>query len=186
MREEFAALGLSAEMYTHRGSVSDEQLRILRTVWTEEVAGFDGRFYRFEPVGAHPHPIQKPNPPIWIGGHTRPALRRVALYGDGWLPIGGRPPADLPPAEFAECIASIRSQAADAGRDPASLRVCFDTTIDFSATSSEAIAAQLQGYLEAGADSLVVSFGRRPPAEYEHCLRRFAEEVRPALSGVRA
>jgi probable F420-dependent oxidoreductase len=191
MQEEFAALGVPAEMYTHRGGVSDEQLKILRTVWTEDVAGFEGKFYRFEPVGAHPHPIQKPNPPIWIGGHTRPALRRVALYGDGWLPIGGRPPANLPPSELADSIASIRRQAAEAGRGANALRVCFDTTIDFAATdgrpfsgSSESIAGQLRGYVEAGADSLVVSFGRQPPAQYEQCLRRFAEEVRPALSSV--
>jgi alkanesulfonate monooxygenase SsuD/methylene tetrahydromethanopterin reductase-like flavin-dependent oxidoreductase (luciferase family) len=121
-------------------------------------------------------------------------LRRVALHGDGWLPIGGRPPADLPPSEVAECIAQIRSMAAEAGRDPSALRVCFDTTVDFAATdgrpfsgSAESIAAQLSAYVEAGVDSLLVSFGRQPPSSYEACLRRFAEEVRPALiSGVTA
>jgi alkanesulfonate monooxygenase SsuD/methylene tetrahydromethanopterin reductase-like flavin-dependent oxidoreductase (luciferase family) len=53
--------------------------------------------YKFEALGGHPHPYQKPHPPIWVGGHTAPALRRTARFGDGWLPIGGRPPADLPP-----------------------------------------------------------------------------------------
>jgi probable F420-dependent oxidoreductase len=189
MREEFEALGLPPEVYQHRGSVTDEQVRILKTVWSEDVAGFDGRFYQFQPVGTLPHPIQRPHPPIWVGGHTRPALRRTAQFGDGWLPIGGRPPADLPPEEVAGCMTSIRSQAERFGRDPASLRVCFDTTIDFEATdgrpfsgSSDAIAQQLRRYLEVGADSLLVSFGRLPPADYERCLRRFAEQVRPALS----
>src|SRR5438067_8433937 len=56
MREEFEALGVGADIYEHRGSATDEQVRILRTVWTQEVAGFEGRFYRFAPVGAHPHP----------------------------------------------------------------------------------------------------------------------------------
>jgi probable F420-dependent oxidoreductase len=188
MREEFEALGLPSAMYEHRGSVTDEQLRILKTIWTEDVAGFDGRFYHFEPVGAHPHPIQRPHPPVWVGGHTRPALRRTAQFGDGWLPIGGRPPADLPPEEVAECIASIRSQAERFGRDPASLRVCFDTTVTFDATdgrpfsgSEDAIAEQLRRYIDVGADSFVVSFGRVPATEYERCLRRFAEQVRPAL-----
>src|SRR5207244_4213495 len=83
----------------HRGTATDEQLRVFDAVWSADVAGFSGRFYNFEPVGVHPHPVQKPRPPVWIGGHTRAALRRVALHGDGWLPIGGRPPADLPPAE---------------------------------------------------------------------------------------
>jgi probable F420-dependent oxidoreductase len=188
MREEFEALGLPPEVYQHRGSATDEQLRILETVWTRDVAGFDGRFYQFEPVGAHPHPVQRPHPPVWVGGHTRPALRRTAQFGDGWLPIGGRPPADLPPEEVAGCIASIRSQAERFGRDPASLRVCFDTTVDFAATdgrpfsgSDDAIAEQLRQYVEVGAESFLVGFGRVPPADYERCLRRFAEHVRPAL-----
>jgi probable F420-dependent oxidoreductase len=192
MREEFEALGQPEAVYTHRGSASDEQLRIFTSVWTEDVAGFDGRFYHFEPVGAHPHPIQKPRPPIWIGGHTRPALRRVAQLGDGWLPIGGRPPADLPPDEFAAGIATIRTEAEKVGRNPDQLRVCFDTTVDFAATdgrpfsgSSTEIARQLQAYLDAGADSLVIAFGRLAPGEYERALRRFVDEVRPELSGTR-
>lgn len=189
MREEFLALGQSEDVYQHRGSATDEQLRVFDAVWSADVAGYDGRFYRFEPVGVHPHPVQKPRPPVWIGGHTRAALRRVALHGDGWLPIGGRPPADLPPAEVEACIATIRRQAADAGRDPERIRVCFDTTIDFAATDGrpfsgtpESIAAQLSAYIEAGADSLVVSFGRQPPAVYEASLHRFAEEVRPRIA----
>ncbi|MBV9325612.1 MAG: LLM class F420-dependent oxidoreductase [Chloroflexi bacterium] len=189
MREEFEALGQPLEVYEHRGSASDEQLRILKSAWTEDVTSYAGRYYQFDTVGVHPHPIQKPHPPIWVGGHTRVALRRTALFGDGWLPIGGRPPADLPPEEVRACIASIREQAERAGRNPAALRVCFDTTIRFDeddgspfAGSSDAIAGQFQRYLEAGVDSLVVSFGRKPPAEVERSLERFAREVRPALT----
>src|SRR5207248_465496 len=76
MREEFESLGASNDIYEHRGSATDEQLRILKSVWTEDIAGFEGRFYRFPRVGVHPHPLQKPHPPIWVGGHTPPALRR--------------------------------------------------------------------------------------------------------------
>jgi alkanesulfonate monooxygenase SsuD/methylene tetrahydromethanopterin reductase-like flavin-dependent oxidoreductase (luciferase family) len=68
------------------------------------------------------------------------------------------------------------------------MRVCFDTTIDFEATdgrpfsgSDDAIAEQLRQYVEVGADSFLVGFGRVPPAHYERSLRRFAEHVRPAL-----
>jgi probable F420-dependent oxidoreductase len=188
MREEFEALGQTADVYEHRGSATDEQLRIFKSVWTEDVTAHAGRFYPFEALGVHPHPVQKPHPPIWVGGHTRVALRRTALYGDGWLPIGGRPPADLPPEEVSVCIASIRDQAKAAGRDPDAVRVCFDATIRFDnddgspfCGSSERIIAQLQTYLDVGVDSLVVAFGRRPAAEVERDLRRFAEEVRPAL-----
>jgi probable F420-dependent oxidoreductase len=189
MREEFEALGCPPEVFAHRGRASDEQVRILKAVWSEDVAGFDGQFYRFEPVGAHPHPIQHPHPPIWVGGHTRPALRRTAHLGDGWLPIGGRPPADLPPEEFAQGIATIRAEAERVGRDPARLRARFNAMVDFDATdgrpfsgSSAHISEQLLAYVDAGADSFLISFGRRPPADYERCLRRFAEEVRPTLA----
>ena len=69
MREEFEALG--SPSYERRGAVTDEQLRIMKAVWTQDVTGFEGEFYRFEPLGAHPLPVQKPHPPIWVGGHTR-------------------------------------------------------------------------------------------------------------------
>src|SRR5262249_57459429 len=117
------ALGAPPEVYTHRGGASDEQLRIFNTVWNQDVAGYEGKFYRFDPVGVHPQPIQKPGPPVWIGGHTGPALRRVAHVGDGWLPIVRRSPADLPPDEFATCIETIRAEAVKVGRDPAALRL---------------------------------------------------------------
>src|SRR5262249_48962046 len=161
------------------GSATDEQLRIFKSVWTEDVTAHAGQFYQFEAVGAHPHPIQKPHPPIWVGGHTRVALRRTALFGDGWLPIGGRPPADLPPAEVSACIARIREQAEQAGRDPNGVRVCFSATLHFDEDdgtpfcgSSERIGAQLQKYVDAGVESFIVSFGRRPTAEVERNLRR--------------
>jgi probable F420-dependent oxidoreductase len=189
MREEFEALGISSDIYEHRGSATDEQVRILKSVWTEDIAGFDGRFYRFDRVGVHPHPVQKPHPPVWVGGHTPPALRRTARLGDGWLPIGGRPPADLPPGQVAECIAMIRSEAERHGRDPGNIRVQFNAQLDFDATdgrpfsgSPEQIAEQLQSYIGVGVDSFLVSMGRRPPSEYERYLVQFAEKVRPRLS----
>jgi probable F420-dependent oxidoreductase len=193
MREEFAALGAPDEHYTRRGRLTDEQLRILKAVWTQDVASFEGEFYRFEPLGAHPHPLQRPHPPIWIGGHSPAAIRRTARYADVWLPIGGRPPADLPPAEVAAGIASLRAEAERAGRDPATLRVCFSTVVSFDQPESgasprpftgspEQLAAQFQRYLDVGVDSLMVGFGPRPPAEYERRLRLFAEQVRPLLA----
>jgi probable F420-dependent oxidoreductase len=194
MREEFEALGCTPDMYTHRGAVTDEQLRIFKTVWTQDVASFEGQFYRFDRLGALPHPVQKPYPPIWVGGHTRPALRRTARYADGWLPIGARPPADLPPHELAEGIATLRADAERAGRDPQSIRVCFSTHVNFDAAadarpfsgSPEKIAQQFEGYRAVGIDSFLVGFGAHPPAEYERRLRRFAEEVRPALAAAAA
>lgn len=189
MREEFEALGWPPSVFEGRGRATDEQLRIMKTVWTEDVASFEGEFYRFERLGAHPHPLQKPHPPIWVGGHTKPALRRTARYADVWLPIGARPPADLPPDEIAAGIAALRAEAERAGRDPTTLRTCFSTHVlvgadrdrRFSGTA-EQIVADFRSYLDVGVQQFLVGFGPHKPAEYQQRMQRFAEEVRPALA----
>src|SRR5437762_6815193 len=79
MREEFEALG--APDFDRRGAVTDEYLRIFKTLWTESPASFAGRFYRFDALRCQPQPVQKPHPPIWVGGHSKPALRRAARLG---------------------------------------------------------------------------------------------------------
>ena len=190
MREEFAALGLDERVFTRRGAATDEQLRILNMVWTQDVASFDGEFYQFDRLGALPHPFQKPHPPIWVGGHSPPALRRTARLGDGWLPIGGRPPADLPPAAIAAGLTTIRAEAERVGRDRARLRICFSTGVVFDPPdgqrrpfngSPEQIASDFASYVEVGVDRFIVGFGARPAADYEQRLRRFAEQVRPVI-----
>jgi probable F420-dependent oxidoreductase len=187
MREEFEAL--DSPSYERRGAVTDEQVKLLKRVWTEDVTDFQGEFYRFDRLGAHPHPVQKPHPPIWVGGHTGPALRRTARLADGWLPIGARPPADLPPAELVRGFATIRLEAEKLGRDPDSLMLCFSTAIGFDAPerrpfngSTDEIISDFRAYQEVGVDRFLVGLGASPPAEYERRLRRFAEEVRPALA----
>jgi probable F420-dependent oxidoreductase len=189
MREEFEAL--DAPSYDRRGAVTDEQVRVMQAVWTNDVTGFEGEFYRFEPLGAHPRPVQKPHPPIWVGGHTRPALRRTGRLANVWLPIGARPPADLPPAQVAECMAAIRAEAEQAGRDPAAIDVCFSTNVGFDARERrpfngtiDQIVDDFRGYQAIGVRRFIVGMGPHPPAEYERRLRRFAEEVRPALAAV--
>jgi probable F420-dependent oxidoreductase len=188
MREEFEALGQPT--YARRGAATDEQLRILKTVWSEEVASFEGEFYSFERLGALPHPLQKPHPPIWVGGHSPAALRRTARYGDGWLPIGARPPADLPPETIAANWATVRAEAERFGRDPEQLRLCFSTHVGFDPPaderrpfrgSSEQIAADFRRYRDVGVDSFIVNFISRAPGDHERHLQRFAEQVRPAI-----
>ena len=98
LREEFEALG--AADFDRRGAVSDEYLRIFKALWTESPVSFAGEFYRFDDVRCLPEPVQKPHPPIWIGGHSKAALRRVARLGDGWHPVGANPAVPLTPADL--------------------------------------------------------------------------------------
>jgi probable F420-dependent oxidoreductase len=188
MREEFEAV--AAPSYDRRGAVTDEQVRVLKTVWTEEVASFEGEFYRFDRLGAHPLPVQKPHPPIWVGGHTPPALRRTGRIANGWLPIGARPPADLPPDEIAAGFATVRAEAEKAGRDPDKMRLCFSTRVEIDGSeerpftgSVDKLVADFAGYQRVGVREFVVNMGPAAPAEYERRMRRFAEEVRPGIAG---
>jgi probable F420-dependent oxidoreductase len=116
--------GWNAEEMEDHGTVFRTRWRLLRErvlamkrIWTEDEPAFDGELVRFPPMWAWPKPVQKPHPPVLLGGHGPRALARVVDYADGWLPIGVRA-GDLPAA-----IAALRRLAAEKGRDPASISV---------------------------------------------------------------
>lgn len=85
MEEEFRALKVP---FAERGALSDESLRIIRDIWTHGVVNHQGTFYQYEDMQASPRPVQQPGPPIWIGGNSARARRRVAELGDGWHTSG--------------------------------------------------------------------------------------------------
>lgn len=127
LEEEFRAL--QAADFKQRGAVTDEYIDIFRRLWTGAPVTFDGRFYRFEEVVCHPRPIQQPGPPVWIGGHSGPALRRVARLGDGWHPVGATAASPLPPDEMRQKLATIRQLMEAEGRDFAKLEVSYKAPI---------------------------------------------------------
>jgi probable F420-dependent oxidoreductase len=191
MEEEFQALGL--DTYPRRGAYSDECIRIFRELWTKDNPAFQGEFHRFANIRCEPRPVQPGGIPIWIGGHTPPAIRRAARLGDGWQPLVQRPPADLPPAEMREKIAQLRALAQRAGRDPARITLAMGSSIQFtdgsaagprrlfSGTPAQIIEA-LQRYQELGVQNFRCDF---PSSTFEGLLdamERFASEVRPRLS----
>jgi probable F420-dependent oxidoreductase len=83
-REEFAALNVPFEK---RGAISNEYLAAIKQLWTEDVAAFEGKFVRFAGVDTAPRPVQRPHPPIWVGGASEAAMLRAVRYGDAWHPI---------------------------------------------------------------------------------------------------
>jgi len=192
MREEFEALGVTT--YEQRGAVTDEYIRILRALWTEEWPSFAGRFYSFEAVRCFPKPLQKPHPPVWIGGHTKAAIRRAARLGDGWHPIGLRPPVGLQPEEFERAAAELRAQAKEAGRDPWSITLSLRAPIRFAdgaasgsrmpfIGSSDQIIEDIRTYQRLGVRHLIFDFGGASAEAIVAQLHRFAEEVKPAFRG---
>jgi probable F420-dependent oxidoreductase len=115
MPAEFAATGGSME---RRGARAEEYVRVLRTLWGPQPAQFSGEFYSVPLATTLPGPVQAGGPPILLGGLAPRALRRVGQIADGWVTSSR---ADL--SRIAESIEIVRSAAADAGRDPAAIRI---------------------------------------------------------------
>lgn len=84
LKREFAALGVD---YDERAALFDEALNVIRAVWTGDDITVDGRHFTARGITAHPRPVTQPHPPIWVGGNTGAARRRVAMHGDGWCPF---------------------------------------------------------------------------------------------------
>ena len=124
LEEEFVAIG--APEFAARGAVTDEYLQAFRTLWTEDDPHFAGSHVKFSGIVFAPKPVQKPHPPIWVGGESGPALRRTAKLGDAWYPIGTNPAHPLDSlARYRGGIARLHKAAADAGRDPATIGLVY-------------------------------------------------------------
>ncbi len=115
MPEEFAATGASM---ARRGARTEEYLAVLRTLWADEVSSFDGEFYTIPAGRQDPRPVQKPGPPVLLGGMSRPAMERAGRIADGWITSSR---ADL--SKIPEAVAVIREAASAAGRDPEAVRI---------------------------------------------------------------
>ncbi|MCW3816055.1 TIGR03619 family F420-dependent LLM class oxidoreductase [Micromonospora sp. DR5-3] len=115
--EEYQATGASRQQ---RGRRAEEFLTVLRSLWQEEVTAYRGEFYQVPPTRMQPKPVQRPHPPILLGGHAPAALHRAGRLADGWV-SGSQ--ADL--TGIGEAVATVKAAAAGAGRDPEALRfVC--------------------------------------------------------------
>lgn len=115
--QELEAVGLSTD---RRGARTEDQLRCLQAIWTDEVVDYDGPYARVPRSRVDPKPVQQPHPPILFGGGADAALRRAGRMSSGWISSSQ---ADL--TRIDESIAIVRDAAADAGRDPDGLRfVC--------------------------------------------------------------
>lgn len=139
-REEMADHGTDPKT---RIALMAERVDILKTVWTQTKPEYEGKFQSFEPMMTWPKPVQKPHPPILVGGAFPHAANRAIAYGDGWIPLGGRG------ADILEQLPRVRQMAAEAGREPDSLSVSvFGASMD---------ADQLKQYRDAGVERVVFS-----------------------------
>jgi probable F420-dependent oxidoreductase len=190
MAEEFAALGLTN--FAERGAVTNEYLLLFKELWTKENPEFRGKHVQVSDIGFLPKPVQRPHPPIWIGGHSVPALRRVALVGDGWMPIALRPPSLLRPPEMAEKLARLRTLLREAGRAEDAVTISVTAPVLVTKTpasprpllhgSPDEIAADLRQYQALGVQNFTVNLPGADIAQQSEAMDQFMSEVVPLLS----
>jgi probable F420-dependent oxidoreductase len=194
LEEEFAAL--AAPPFAARGRVTNEYLRIMRQCWTTSPTTFEGEYYSVRDVFALPRPRQPAGIPVWIGGHTDGALRRVAEVGDGWHPIGLRPPARLEPKEYAAKVERLQAHARSVGRDPASITLTFRAPMQvlssrtrspygadrplFQGTPAEVI-ADIREYRALNVTHFVFDAVATDLRGILASMERFANDVRPKI-----
>jgi alkanesulfonate monooxygenase SsuD/methylene tetrahydromethanopterin reductase-like flavin-dependent oxidoreductase (luciferase family) len=119
LEKEFQSLGVP---YAERGPMSDEFLDMFRVLWTEEEPVFRGKYYQFDGMQFQPKPLQNPLP-IWVGGHSKRAIRRTIKYGQAWHPTRQTP------AYVAQHLPYLRQEAERAGRDPASIIISLKRSL---------------------------------------------------------
>jgi probable F420-dependent oxidoreductase len=164
MREEIELLGAP---YERRGAWSDEAIRVMRTCWTEERAAFAGQFFRFDPVGCRPRPANG-TIPIWIGGHTDRALRRVVELGDGWH-------AAFPKrSDMAAALARLRAACATAGRDPKTLTISARMGLSSTQPADDTL-TEVRGLRDLGVHHLILEPAVRDLATMTGVIERFAD-----------
>jgi probable F420-dependent oxidoreductase len=110
---------VSGVPYKQRGERADEYLQVLRRAWTDEVVEYKGKFYNIPPSKIGPNPLQKPHPPIILGGFSPKTFSRVIRYADGWLPIAGFGSLE----QLEQAIQGLREGARQAGKEPSKVIV---------------------------------------------------------------
>ncbi len=130
LKREFAALGVE---FDERADLFEEALHVIREIWTTDNLSYDGKHFSASGITAHPRPVSRPHPPIWVGGNTAAARARVAEYAQGWCPF--RAPALLAQTartaaletteHLVKGIDDLRRRLDAAGRDPAGIDITF-------------------------------------------------------------
>jgi probable F420-dependent oxidoreductase len=192
MREEFEAIG--APPYDKRGAVSDEYIRAFKELWTSDNPTFSGKYCSFANVAFAPKPLQKPHPPIWVGGESPVALRRAGRLADAWYPIGSNPKFPVgTPARFADFAASVKQHAQEAGRNPSSLDFAYSvnwyndqqamTLPDgqrrpLTGTPTQ-IADDIKGYADVGVRHMMVNLQGDTLEQTLARMQQFADRIMP-------
>ena len=185
MEEEFAAMNAP---FKERGKVSDEQLTLLKQLWTEEHITFRGKYYQVDDIAFNPKPYQKPRIPIWVGGEGKYAQRRAGQFGDAWFPYFVR----VTPQELLRRFNNVREEAKKAGRNPDEIDFACCLPIELTANdvaqeddylkgSIGQVTAAIKKFIDVGVIHIGLQFMIPHYPERQEQIERFAKEALPAL-----
>ena len=188
IEEEFRALGAE---FSQRGSLTDESIGAMKALWTQDLPDFHGEHYDFSGMVFSPKPLQKPYPPLYVGGHSRPAIRRAAREADVWHPTSIGAEGLLLGMRY------LHEQARLFGRDPEGIGISVRLDLDFPALGGprtaprqprpalsgnpDEVAEQVRVYEEAGLDELLLATNSRDASIIGETIETFAREVMPAF-----
>ena len=161
LREETQIMGGD---FDHRWTQARESILAMKELWTKPAAEFHGKYYNFPLVRSYPKPVQKPHPPVLLGGGAKNVLQRIVAWGDGWLPNR------VTPDQLRESRATLDRLAKDAGRDPSAISI----TVHGQPADRDLI----RRLLDAGANRVLVRPATvKTEAEMDKELTRIAEAV---------
>jgi len=166
LAEEFEALGVPFERRGHR---TREYIEVMRKLWTERSSSHQGEFVKFTNVLSYPKPVSDNGVPVWFGGESNPALRRVAEYGDGWIGF------NLLPDQAAEKIKRIEELLKTNGRSRSDVKLAVSPYTNPIKTDD------LKRYRDAGVEEIALLASGRPRTErdmitgLEQMAREFVE-----------
>lgn len=167
MQDEFEFLGIP---FAERAAMSDEYMQVIKALWTDEHPRIAGKYVTLDrDVNFGPYPVQKPHPPIWVGGNSLPALRRVARWGDGWQPVA------IPLSVMQKKMEKLQGLMEEQGRDFSSLEI---TTL----AGADVSVAEARAYQAAGIQDVSMLTTTDQSQELFRQMRRFADTMREATS----
>jgi probable F420-dependent oxidoreductase len=189
MEGEFKALGVPFE---ERGALSDEYIAAIKVLWTQDKPVFHGKYVRFEDIAFEPKPVQKPHIPLWIGGNSKPAIRRAAALGDCWHPT--RPLLE----DLKAGLTYLKDVCSQQGRDPNSMMVAVRLPLKFFDGPEDAVKRRpllgntqkiindIGEYRDAGAQYIILDtfysaseLAHETVESISETIERFAAEVMP-------
>lgn len=177
-KDEFIAVN---ERWEEKDERTDEFLRVLYALWGTEKASFEGKYYRIPESYFLPQPVQRPRPPVWIGGNSKRAIRRAAELGDGWHPT-----SRLSPSALAGEMNRLRDLAAKSGRDPKAVTLTLrwnGPALGRKDTIGE-MADRLRGYKESGVRHVCFDFNIPNPSPLPMILETMERLMEMGLSRI--